>query len=118
MFKSIIAPCYFPNEVRLGGVERSAIGVQYVMEPLLGDRLALFGPPRVVGLSSAEHQPPVYCPHVVFLEHRQVCNKMGHQGSRHVLSAYHRPPVLLHSVDSIGCALLIAVCVKGYDIAL
>lgn len=107
---------YFPDKIGFGGVEWSPIRVDHIMKPLLGDRVSLLGPPRVVGLSSPVDKSPVNRPYIVLLKHWQMGHEMRHHGSGHILSADYRSLVCFHSVDGICCALLIAVGMESYNI--
>ena len=72
-------------------VKGSAIRVDDIVEPNFRDWIVFFGPPGIVGLGSSKDKAPIDCPHIVFLKHRQMSDKLGVHQSRHVFCADNRP---------------------------
>lgn len=68
------------------------------MEPDLGVRIALLGPPGEDGISLALHESPVNGANILLVEHGNVGLENAVESASHVLGADNWSAILLHGL--------------------
>lgn len=89
-----------------------------VMKPYIWYWITFFRPPWKICLSSTENKTPIDCPYVMLFEDWQMSYKLWACWPSHILSAYDRSLLSIHTINKYLCTCNIAVGMKSNYIAL